>query len=76
MGYGILPMLAGVAELTGRGITALIAGHQKSYFMACLASPMAWIVASALLVFTYFFVMKDMGRKLNLIQEKANFKRE
>lgn len=76
MGYGILPMLAGVAELTGRGITALIAGHQKSYFMACLASPMAWIVASALLVFMYFFVMKDMGRKLNLIQEKANFKRE
>ena len=42
MGYGLLPMLAGVAELAGRGITAMIAAAHKSYFGACMASPMAW----------------------------------
>ena len=26
LGYGLLPMMAGVAELTGRGIVAVIAG--------------------------------------------------
>lgn len=64
MGYGFLPMLAGVAELTGRGVTAIVAAKKESYFVACMASPVAWIVATALLVFMYFYVMKDMGRKL------------
>lgn len=66
MGYGVLPMLAGVAELTGRGITAVIAASEKSYLGACLASPMAWIVATALLVFMYFHVMKDTAKRLGL----------
>lgn len=64
MGYGFLPMMAGVAELLGRGVTAVVAASHKSYFGACMASPMAWIVATALLVAMYFFVMKDMGKKL------------
>lgn len=72
MGYGILPMMAGVAELSGRAVTALIAGHKKNYFIACLASPMAWFVAAALLVLMYFYVMKDMGRKLNPIRNESN----
>ena len=66
MGYGVLPMMAGVAELTGRGVTAVAAASQKSYLGACLASPMAWIVATALLVFMYFYVMKDTAKKLKL----------
>ena len=37
MGYGLLPMLAGVAELAGRGITAMAAAAHKSYFGACMA---------------------------------------
>lgn len=66
MGYGVLPMLAGVAELGGRGITAVVAASKESYLGACLASPMAWIVATLLLVFMYFYVMKDTERKLGL----------
>lgn len=65
MGYGFLPMMAGVAELTGRGVTSFVAGHYESYFVACLASPVAWIVATILLIFMYFYVMKDMSRRLN-----------
>ena len=64
MGYGILPMMAGVAELVGRGVTAVIAAGKKSYFGTCMASPMAWIIASALLIGMYFYVMKDMKKRL------------
>ena len=66
MGYGLLPMLAGVAELAGRGITAMIAAAHKSYFGACMASPMAWVLAGGLLIIMYFYVMKDMKRRLGL----------
>ena len=57
MGYGLLPMMAGVAELVGRGATALVAAHYRSYFGACMASPVAWILASALLLVMYHFIM-------------------
>ena len=66
MGYGLLPMLAGVAELAGRGITAMVAAAHKSYFGACMASPMAWVLAGGLLIVMYFYVMKDMKRRLGL----------
>ena len=45
LGYGILPMMAGVAELAGRGIAAVIAAGQKSYTGECLASPPAWVLS-------------------------------
>ena len=55
---------AGVAELAGRGITATIAAGRSSYIGTCLASPVAWIFATVLLWGMYFYVMKDMSRKL------------
>lgn len=64
MGYGVLPMMAGVAELAGRGVTAMASGMRKSYLGACLASPVAWIFAAVLLFFMYSYVMKDMRKKL------------
>lgn len=66
MGYGLLPMLAGVAELAGRGITAMIAASKHSYFGACMASPVAWVLAGGLLIGMYFYVMKDMKKRLGL----------
>lgn len=58
MGYGFLPMLAGVAELTGRGVVAVIAAGQKSYVGVCLASPAAWVLAGGLLLVVYFVIMR------------------
>ena len=49
MGYGLLPMMAGVAELVGRGVVAMIAAQRHSYLGACLASPFAWVLAGGLL---------------------------
>lgn len=62
MGYGLLPMMAGIAELAGRGVVAVIAGKRRSYLLACLASPAAWILASALLLVMYFAVMKQQEK--------------
>ena len=64
LGFSTLAMMAGVAELAGRGITATIAAGKSSYIGTCLASPVAWIFASVLLWVMYFYVMKDMARKL------------
>ena len=66
MGYGLLPMLAGVAELLGRGAVAMIAGAQKCYFGACMASPAAWVLAGGLLLIMYFRVMKQQEKMFGL----------
>lgn len=62
MGYGLLPMMAGVAELLGRGAVAMAAAWQKSYLGACLASPAAWVLAGGLLLVMYFKLMKQQER--------------
>lgn len=63
LGYAFLPMMAGVAELIGRGVVAILASQQKSYLGVCFASPAAWILATALLLAMYFHIMnKDMRR--------------
>ena len=61
MGYGLLPMTAGIAELVGRSGAALIASYFGSYMGICLASPAAWVLAGTLLLIMYFEIMK--GKK-------------
>ena len=58
MGYGLLPMTAGIAELVGRSGAALIASHFGSYMGICLASPAAWVLAGTLLL-SCFKIMKE-----------------
>lgn len=58
MGYGIMPMTAGIAELAGRGLTAIVASRFGSYNGICMASPMAWVLATALLLIMYHAIMK------------------
>ena len=70
MGYGLLPMMAGVAELIGRGIVAVLAARKKSYVGVCMASPIAWIFAAALLIVMYFYIMKHDMKKLRDAEEQ------
>ena len=64
LGYGLLPMLAGVAALVGRSAVAVIAAGRKSYLGVCLASPAAWILASLLLIGMYYYVVKIDLKKI------------
>lgn len=70
MGYGLLPMMAGVAELLGRGVVAIVAAKQKSYFGVCMANPAAWILAGGLLIAMYYYIMKRDLKKLENVSEK------
>ncbi len=64
LGYGLLPMTAGIAELIGRGVVAVIAAGQRSYLGVCLASPAAWILAGGLLIVMYYYIMNhDIKKK-------------
>lgn len=58
MGYGLLPMTAGVAELIGRSGAALLASYFGSYAGICMASPAAWVLAGGLLIVMYEWIMK------------------
>ena len=53
MGFGLLPMTAGVAELIGRSVMAVAAAWLGSYVGMCFAAPMAWVLAGGLLVAMY-----------------------
>ena len=64
LGYGLLPMMAGVAELIGRGIVAVIAGKMRSYPGVCLAGPAAWVLAGGLLLVMYFYIMNVHMKKV------------
>ena len=64
LGYGLLPMMAGVAELVGRGAVAVAAAKQRSYTGVCMASPAAWIPAGSLLLVMYYYIMKVDMKKI------------
>lgn len=64
LGYGLLPMMAGVAELIGRGVVAVIAEAKRSYPGVCLAGPAAWVLAGGLLIVMYYFIMNVNMRKI------------
>lgn len=64
LGYGLLPMMAGVAELIGRGVVAVIAGAKRSYPGVCLAGPAAWLLAGGLLIVMYYYIMNVNMRKI------------
>ena len=65
LGYGLLPMTAGVAELAGRGVIAVISARYSSYFGICMTGPAAWVLAGGLLVVLYFYIVKkDLPRTL------------
>lgn len=63
MGYGLLPMTAGIAELIGRSMAALIASHFGSYKGICLASPAAWVLTTGLLLIMYSRIMRQYKEK-------------
>ncbi len=71
MGFGLLPMTAGIAELVGRSMAAVAASRFGSFLGICLASPVAWILAAGLLLVMYFRIMRQFKAKGMLEQGEA-----
>ena len=64
IGKTYVSMIAGVSELVGRVVAALILSKLFGFFGVCLASPMAWICADIPLLLIYYVkVKKRQDRK-------------
>ena len=60
MGYSKLAMFAGVFEMIARGAFGLFLVPRFGFLLACFASPMAWLLADAFLIFAYCRVMRHV----------------
>ncbi len=60
MGSGLIPMLSSMQELLFRVLVALSLPAYLGYVGICLASPIAWVAASALLFFAYRIQLKRL----------------
>ena len=57
-------MTAGIAELIGRGVVAVIAAQYYSYFGICMAGSVAWVLAGGLLLGLYAYIVRHDLSKL------------
>ena len=60
MGFSKLAVLAGVFELIGRTVIAIVFVPLFGFKGACLASPLAWVLADTFLIFAYFACRKKL----------------
>lgn len=63
VGYSFLPMLAGAAELMARTVVALGFVDAFGFDAVCIASPVAWIAADALLTVVYIVKMRGIKKR-------------
>lgn len=62
LGFGKLAILAGVCEMVARSVTGFWFVPVFGFTAACLASPIAWILADLFLVPAYFLVMRHCAK--------------
>lgn len=65
MGYGVVPMLAGAAELAARSAAAFTARHFVSFEGICWADPLAWLAAALPLIITYLWKMGKLEKEID-----------
>ena len=67
LGFGKLAIFAGVAEMVGRSIVGFGFVARFGFVAACLASPIAWILADVFLIPAYAYCIRKLRP---MIQEK------
>ncbi len=60
MGFSFFAVIAGVMEMAARVFVALVLVPSLGFPGACLASPIAWILADLFLIPAFFYVRKKM----------------
>lgn len=64
LGFGKLAIVAGVCEMIARSVVGFYFVPLFGYGAACLASPVAWILADAFLVPAYFLVVRYLKKHI------------
>ena len=62
MGFSKFALLAGVFEMVARAVAGFMLVPKFGFIAACLASPLAWIMADLFLVPAYFYAVKKMSK--------------
>lgn len=62
MGFSKFALLAGVFEMIARAVAGFMLVPKFGFIAACLASPLAWIMADIFLVPAYFYAVKKMSK--------------
>lgn len=60
MGYGVLPMFAGIFELVGRCFVAFALVGRLGFVGVTLANPVAWLAADLLLLGVYIYIRQNV----------------
>lgn len=68
MGFSTLAMLAGVSELIGRGVAAFGLTAIWGLVGVSLASPLAWILATIILIFCYRYAMRKIHDRVAIMK--------
>ena len=64
IGFPIMAIFAGVFEMIARAIAALFFVPRLGFLGACLASPLAWILADAFLFPAYFYAIRTLEKQI------------
>ena len=63
LGYSIHGMTAGIFELVGRSSVSILFVKRFGFVACCFASPIAWLLADALLIPMYFYIIKKLSKE-------------
>lgn len=63
LGFSAPAMISGGLELVGRCTLAIVFVPVFGYTAACVASPVAWIMADILLIGLYFYAIRSLSKK-------------
>lgn len=66
MGFSSLAIIAGVMEMIARGIAGMLLVPAFGYLGACYSSPLAWLLADAFLIPTFFLCKRKVARQLEV----------
>lgn len=64
LGFGKLAILAGVCEMAARSVVGFFFVPRLGFTAACMASPVAWILADAFLIPAYFLVVRFLKQHI------------
>lgn len=64
LGYTMIAMIAGLMELVGRAVVAMLLVPSLGYDAACFANPVAWILADLFLFPCYFTCIRKLQKRL------------